>query len=540
MNTFYEHHRGSIWFQYACFDRILLNATIPLLLEPTAAQGFFGHYRQVYPVTHKVLHNISERYHYWVENQAPQWAAPILEDPEGRREDFVAPYFTHAKPDRIVAIIKAREPSHILVSVGGRDSHGCHLDRKLRWVVQYNFYLNDGELGPLFIRMCPYFPFPARVCLNQHGWIAQQLKKRGIRFQKSDNAFSGCADPEMLQQIADAFSPGHLMARVRKWLAYLTPFFTNEERNEHGCHHRLFVAQIEYCHNLIFRRRAVLDALQERLLDANRSIGQPNKLTLLFGRRVNKCYRGRLQTTIEDLHLGSPVIRSHYKSSSVKQYVRDHKTLRTEPSSNNVRDLGAKKAVQHLPELRRRFQQVVDNYLNVQQDILETFLNRGEMERLSQPTVLANGKRIPGLKTNHPRQLALMHALVRFSHVAGGGIFTAAELLPHVIESLDCSVQQYKMGSLRYDLSKLRAKSLVEKLPRSRRYRLTPDGYRLCVVYLKLFEKFYAPLAAAIVQPFAADANLPAEKISVLDKLYLSVTKALDHLADHVGLRVAA
>jgi hypothetical protein len=108
------------------------------------------------------------------------------------------------------------------------------------------------------------------------------------------------------------------------------------------------------------------------------------------------------------------------------------------------------------------------------------------------------------------------------------------------VETLGCSVEQYKVGSLRYDLSKLRAKSLVEKLSHSRRYRLTPSGYRICVVYLKLFEKFYAPLAAAILQPFAADANLPTEKISALDKLYMSVTNALDHLADQVGLRVAA
>jgi hypothetical protein len=101
----------------------------------------------------------------------------------------------------------------------------------------------------------PYFPFPARVCLNQHHWIAEQLKKQGIRFEKSDNAFSGCADPAMLQHIADSFSPGHLITRAWKWLAYLTPFFTPQERNEHGCHHRLFVAQVEYCHNVIFRPR---------------------------------------------------------------------------------------------------------------------------------------------------------------------------------------------------------------------------------------------------------------------------------------------
>ena len=62
MNTFYEHHKDSIRFQYACFDRILLNATIPLLLEPTAAQGFFSH-RHMYPVTRKLLHDISRSRH---------------------------------------------------------------------------------------------------------------------------------------------------------------------------------------------------------------------------------------------------------------------------------------------------------------------------------------------------------------------------------------------------------------------------------------------------------------------------------------------
>ena len=156
--------------------------------------------------------------------------------------------------------------------------------------------------------------------------------------------------------------------------------------------------------------------------------------------------------------------------------------------------------------------------------------------------MLDNGKRDPsGLKTNHPRQLCIdARAGSGFSHVAGGGIFTSAELLPHVVETLGYSVEQYKMGSLRYDLSKLQAKSLVEKLPHSRRYRLTQNGYRLCVVYLKLFEKFYARLAAAILQPFAAEANLPIEKISTLDKLYMSVMKPWTIWQIQVGLRVAA
>lgn len=35
--------------------------------------------------------------------------------------------------------------------------------------------------------------------------------------------------------------------------------------------------------------------------------------------------------------------------------------------------------------------------------VLETFIDRGQMRKLVDPTVLPNGKRIPGLKLNHPR-----------------------------------------------------------------------------------------------------------------------------------------
>jgi len=45
----------------------------------------------------------------------------------------------------------------------------------------------------------------------------------------------------------------------------------------------LFFSQVEFCENLIFRRRAALDQLGERLLDANRNLGRPDKLTVIFG-----------------------------------------------------------------------------------------------------------------------------------------------------------------------------------------------------------------------------------------------------------------
>jgi hypothetical protein len=159
---------------------------------------------------------------------------------------------------------------------------------------------------------------------------------------------------------------------------------------------------VEYCDNLIFHRRAALDRLDHRLLDANRSIGQASKITTIFGRRVTKYYKGKLQTVIEDLDLPNPVICTHYAYGSLKQYVRDHLCLRTEPATNDLTAYGVKKAVENLPQLREKLSAVCDNYLNVQQDILESFADRGQLHNLTQPSVLPSGKRIPGTQTRPP------------------------------------------------------------------------------------------------------------------------------------------
>ena len=267
------------------------------------------------------------------------------------------------------------------------------------------------------------------------------------------------------------------------------------------------------------------------------TIGQPNKITMIFGRKVTKQYKGKLQTVIEDLELPNPVIRSHYGNGFIKQYVRDHFCLRTESATNDVTDYGVKKAVENLPQLQEKLVAICDNYLTVQQDILETFVDRGQLRKLTAPTVLPSGKRIPGLKLDNARQLALMHALVRFAHIAAGSTFTTAEIYPHTLAALGLSAEQYSLASLRYDLGKLRAKGLVEKLPKSRRYRLCSQGYSICLLFLKLFERIYSPLTAGLLQPYRPDTKLDPQKRTQLDRLYQKVVDDLEKLLCAVGLK---
>jgi hypothetical protein len=540
MNAFFEHHQDSIRLNYRCFDRLLVNGLIQPFQQPERVIGFFNHYREGKRVTRDLLHEIADQFKNWVTNRSKKWKAPIVEAPNSRRDEFMDAYFKRVKADEVVAILRAREPARILIANGNKKDDRWHLQLAQRWVIQYNFYINDARWGRMFVRVCPYFPFSARVCLNQHHWLANRMREEGIRFQQCSNAFSICSDPKRLQEMSDSLSAHDLLTCGQKWLAACTPFFTERERKEAGCQHRLFFAQVEYCDNLIFERRAALDALGERLLDANRTIGQPNKITTIFGRKVTKRYGGKLQTVIEDLELPNPVIRSSYGNGFIKQYVRDHLNLRTEPATNDVTDYGVRKAVENLPQLREKMTSIIDRYHDVQQDILETFVDRGQLRKLAEPTVLPSGKRVPGLKLDHPRQLALMHALVRFAHIAAASTFTTQQIYPYALEALGTSPEKYSLASLRYDLSKLRAKGLALRVAKSRRHRLTAEGYSVCLVFLKLFERIYAPLTAGLLQPVKADSKLQQQKRSQLDRLYQRVVDDLDQLLQAVGIKAAA
>src|ERR1700737_1514385 len=101
------------------------------------------------------------------------------------------------------------------------------------------------------------------------------------------------------------------------------------------------------------------------------------------------------------------------------------------------------------------------------------------------------------------------------------------------------SAAPYSVSSLPDDLWKLRAKALVEKLPKSRRYRICPQGYSICLVFLKLFERIYSPLAAGLLQPYRTAPKLQPHKRTQFDRLYQKIVDDLDELLYAVGLKAA-
>ena len=183
------------------------------------------------------------------------------------------------------------------------------------------------------------------------------------------------------------------------------------------------------------------------------------------GARSPKHYRGKLQTVIEDMDLPNPVIRSHYGHGFIKQYVRDHLALRTEPATNNCHRLRCEKRRWKIyRNCARKCPRSPTTITTFSRTFSKPSSIAASCVSWPEPTVLANGKRIPGLKLDHPRLLAVMHALWFASRRSpAGSTFSTAEIHPHAVDALGCSADKYSLSSLRYDMSKLRAKRLMEE-----------------------------------------------------------------------------
>ena len=181
-----------------------------------------------------------------------------------------------------------------------------------------------------------------------------------------------------------------------------------------------------------------------------------------------------------------------------------------------------------------KLQATNDRCLELQAELLASPVDTGRLAELAKPT-LVGLRRIPGLKLHDDRVIRLLETLLN----PGGfvGEWTTHELHARILARHRLGDADYRLSQLRYDLSKLRAKGLVQRLGTSRRYRLTPLGLKLGVLLVKLRNRLLGPLATIATTPYASR-TFPSR--NSVDVAFHQVDVALDHLSAALGLKPAA
>jgi hypothetical protein len=367
-----------------------------------------------------------------------------------------------------------------------------------RRVSCYYFYLWDEEFGPAFVKICAYFPYPAKIWVNGHEWAKRQATRAGIGFTELSNGFAATDDPAGLQAICDRLGPEEITEFAQRWFSILPLPLTDADAAA-GYWWEISMRQVEVSRTIVFTQPRHARGFFEALVADNLDIGRPDQIELIFaGRRVRP---GRTPVTPEVFKTkvvtrGVEVtVNAFYQHSRIKQYLKDGRALRVETVINDTYDLGVQRRLHNLPELQTRARAVNRRLLDTERVGQGCVLASPAFERITHPTTTVDGRRAPALRFGDPRVQALAGALsVSLLAVTGITNKSLRALMTGLLG--DSAGPGYSMNRASYDLTRLRRNGLITRVPRRNLYQLTADGLAFAIFYTKVHNRVLRPLMA--------------------------------------------
>lgn len=478
-------------------DRLFLNLYLPKLQRPEQVLHFLR--TPETPIPSPVLfQRRSDAFVRALRTYAEAHGAPWLHFERGeRKEERMRPYLQaaeHEERSGLVAVGVAQERSFGWGFTKTPTERGTDFGfvRRSVYVNHYYLYLWDEQWGPSFIKLCGYAPWGGRVWLNGHEWLKRQLAQRGVGFRPLDNGLLSVERPELAQELASELGAAQVRAYVSRWLAELPQPLSAEDR-ERGYGYACSMKQIEIADTRVFDRPLRGRQWFEATIAEQLTLGRPQEIALLFDRRVTRRTPGRFETHVLADHT-IPEILFRYKHSTIKQYLKRGRALRTETTVNDTYDLGIGRALEHLGEVRDSGNAINERLLAAEAGTEEARLAGPELTELVLPGRTATGRRIPALRFGDPRVMALLAAVVALANLPAG--FQNAQLRRSVAALLSLSLEEYTRARMTYDLGRLAGHALIAREPGTHRYRPTAQGLRVAALLTKLADRVLDPAIA--------------------------------------------
>jgi hypothetical protein len=434
------------------------------------------------------------------ETRAEERPVLFLRSSRGSKEEiarrFLAEQPTEQGP---ICALYAVEPCRSFEYLRSKDTteRGFRLaNRKCLHVYQYRIHPRFGFMNA---RIQTWFPFSIQICMNGREWLSRQLTEAGIGFRRHDNCFPHIDDipraqqlldeqlktawPEALDEIARLLNPLHDQIFTANPMEYYWSAF-----------------QTEWATDVMFRDPASLASLYPALLRHAMHHFQSPDVMRFLGRKLHPNFQGEVTTSYKRRLEGARV--KHWANgNSVKMYDKGGNILRVETTMANTRDFKVLRPPHDQPDgkldwrplrtgvadLHRRAdvsQRSNERYLDALALVDDDTPIAQIFDQVSQPA-LYKDKRVRALRVGDHDDLALLAAVARGEFNTAGFRNRDLRLLLRP-DSATASPDDTRKISARVgrQLRLLRAHGLIQKIPKTHRYKLTPKGAKLAAALL--------------------------------------------------------
>ena len=501
-----ERHKNQIAGILSCYDRIIIQGTVPGWCYADGMTGYFyKHQLRVFDY--------------------PRWAEPLRDALRKNMEqvaadngieiEFVRSKKNFRKERRVkeilekrgeqpgvVCILSAMEPCRSYKPWHNKRTHKTYLKPDDGKCLHYYVYFIDEDLGLCSLRVPTWCPFRLQFYCNGHSVLARQMSQRNIEYRLLDNAFGWIADFEKAQKLADEFSVESLHRKLDafadRYCPVVKPF---------GLNYHWSLDQVEFATDIVFQRQSDLQAIYERLTRTAIHTVKPDNIATFLSRKLNGNYQdemgNRYNTRIEGTR-----IKHTMGPASIKMYDKFRLILRIETTVVNVsffkhyrevehkdgtRSMAwaeMKKSIYSLAPLRELLLAANRRYQEFISTIEDDKTGTDKLNKISRP-VEEKDRSYRGFNFFDPEDEELFQSL-------GSGEFNISGFQN---KDLRKRVKGKNTGQISRLMKRLRTHGLIKKVGRTYKYYLTGLGKQVIALGLKLKNLYVIPeLSAAVAR----------------------------------------
>jgi len=427
MELLTERHADEIAGVLSCYDRILIQGTLPGLCYAEGMTAYlkarqiliFDYPRFAQPLRDALREN--------AERLAAEHGLEILflRKRNFRKEDRVKEILAkRGHHPGLVCIFSAMEPCATYQPWHDKKSGKTFLRPDDGKCLHYYFYFIDEELGLGYVRVPTWCPFRLQVYLNGHHGLAGQLRRHHIDYTLRDKAFTQIADWHQAPHLADDWRVEKIHQKLDQFAQRYCPVIARL-----GASYHWSLDQSEYATDIVFRRQADLQALYENLTRTAIHAVKPEQVATFLGKKLHGNYQDELGNRF-DLRIQGTRIKHTMGPVSLKMYDKFGLILRIETTVNDVsffphyrqveqRDgtrvtkwTHMKKTLYSLPALREALRAVNHRYLEFISTVGDPSAGVEKLRKLSQ-TVTEHERSYRGFNLFCEEDQQLMQVLVR-------------------------------------------------------------------------------------------------------------------------------
>jgi hypothetical protein len=509
MSNIIEQYADKINGTFSFFDRMIIKGHIRQFYSPSGKKHFLSYNNILLKDFSAYANTVTEVLCKHVEEYTKSNRRPLIYlssaaiSKEGTAQEQLK---TSPVAEGLIRALSVVEYRATLQPIKNKETGLLSLVNVNRKCKYYYLYFQDKTFGFMHVKLQTWFPFQIQVYINGRELTRHVFDEAGITYTMRDNSFVQLSDPVKAQELADKFDSEKLCRMLDMFAKKLNPFLETIIKTFSQSYFWC-VDQREYATDVMFKSREDLEDIYPSLVERAFYDFKCEDVFSFLGRKLDPKFQGEVVSDYRKRPQGYR-IKHKMKSNSIKMYDK-YSVLRIETTINDPHEFKTLKEVHHKDgTTSMRWSPMGKSISNLYRyaevskasnkrylAALSHIIPKGSVEKeinTVRGKVEVKGKTFTGFNVWEQDTFRLFCELSSASYLIRG--FTNADIRNVFWKKEDAGLIKNRNRMTRM-LSKLRARGLIKKIPRSLRYLVTDKGRRIMSALIQVRLKLYPPLA---------------------------------------------